>query len=459
MRCRYRSEEEMKDSGVEWIGKIPEAWEVKRLKQVISEPLKYGANESAELDDRNLPRYIRITDFDQDGTLKDETFKSLSYEKAKDYYLKEGDILFARSGATVGKTFLFKKYEGKACFAGYLIKATTNKNIIENDFLYRFTQSKGYENWKNSVFMQATIQNIGADKYRELKLPLPNKKEQKRIIDFMEEKVIQFDTIISKKETLIQTLEEAKKSLISEVVTGKVKVVKTSDGYELVEREKEEMKDSVVEWLGYVPKEWSIKRIKQISEMISKGTTPSTVGRDILDNGDIKFIKAENISNNLIMNSPEFYIDSETNNMLKRSELRENDILFVIAGATIGKTALVNKEICPANTNQAVAFIRLKKNINHEFVLYWLKSAKIQEIMWIYAVQSAQPNLSMENLGNFYIPYPDNIELSSIKNFLVDKELEFNLLINKTEKQIKKLKEAKQALISEAVTGKIEILD
>lgn len=220
-----RSSDEMKDSGVEWLGDIPKDWEVKKIKHVITEPLKYGANESAELDDRKLPRYIRITDFKDNGELKDETFKSLPFEKAKGYYLKEGDILFARSGATVGKTFLFENYTGKACFAGYLIKATPNKTLVNPNFLYSFTKSKGYENWKNSIFMQATIQNIGADKYKELKFALPTIEEQILICKYMMNYENRIKKLIDNTKLQIEKLKEAKQSLISEAVTGKIEIL------------------------------------------------------------------------------------------------------------------------------------------------------------------------------------------------------------------------------------------
>ncbi len=108
----------MKDSGVEWLGEIPVHWEVRKLKHIVKTPLKYGANESAEDENLDDPRYIRITDFGKDGKLKNNTFKSLPYAKAEGFLLVEGDVLFARSGATVGKTFLFKGFEGIACFAG-----------------------------------------------------------------------------------------------------------------------------------------------------------------------------------------------------------------------------------------------------------------------------------------------------------------------------------------------------
>ena len=126
----------MKDSGVQWIGDIPENWKVKVLKRVLAEPLKYGANEAAEFENTDHPRYIRITDFGNDGLLKDDTFKSLEPQIAEPYLLNEGDVLFARSGATVGKTFQFKNYKGKACFAGYLIKANPQNYLISSDFLY-----------------------------------------------------------------------------------------------------------------------------------------------------------------------------------------------------------------------------------------------------------------------------------------------------------------------------------
>jgi type I restriction enzyme S subunit len=214
----------MKDSGIEWLGEIPEHWAVKRLKYLVSEPLKYGANEPAEEEIIEDPRYIRITDFGNDGKLKKNTFKSLPMNKAANYLLSNGDILFARSGSTVGKTFLFKNYDGFACFAGYLIKATSNPDIIVYDFLYNFTNSSGYNNWKESIFQQSTIQNIGADKYNQLKIAIPPIKEQKIIIEFIAKKIGEIETIISKSQQEIVLLKEYKIALISEVVTGKVDV-------------------------------------------------------------------------------------------------------------------------------------------------------------------------------------------------------------------------------------------
>ncbi|MCD6578347.1 restriction endonuclease subunit S, partial [bacterium] len=215
----------MKDSGIPWQGEIPEHWKVKKLKYVIEGKLKYGANEASIFENPDEPRYIRITDFNAEGNLRKDTFKSLPYDLAKEYLLKEGDILFARSGATLGKTFQFKKYKGLACFAGYLIKASPLQKIIISDYLYYFTKSSLYERWKESIFSQATIQNIGADKYSELLIPVPPLSEQQQIVFYIEKQISFIDPKIEKTKKMIELLKEYKTSLISEVVTGKRKVV------------------------------------------------------------------------------------------------------------------------------------------------------------------------------------------------------------------------------------------
>lgn len=218
---------EMKDSGINWIGKIPKHWEVKRLKNVLASKLKYGANESGYEYDENLPRYIRITDFGYDGKLSDEKKLSLPYNIAKEYLLKDGDILFARSGATVGKAYQFKINLGSEksyCYAGYLIKAEPNAKILVSDFLNYYTQSGAFLNWKNSIFNKATIENIGADKYSELRVPMPPLSEQEAIVAYLEEVTGKIDQAILQKQEQIEKLKHYKQSLINEVVTGKVKV-------------------------------------------------------------------------------------------------------------------------------------------------------------------------------------------------------------------------------------------
>ena len=210
-----------KDSGIEWIGKIPENYKLIRLKFLLKEKLQYGANSSGIEFSLDLPRYIRITDIKDSKTLYDENKLSLSEEDAKDYILDDNDILFARSGATSGKCFIYKKGIGKATFAGYLIRAKIDETKLLPDFLVLYTMTKAYEEWKNQVCIQATIQNISAEKYVNLIVPVPPLSEQESIAKMLDSKCAQIDSLVAEKESLIADLTEYKKSLIFEVVTGK----------------------------------------------------------------------------------------------------------------------------------------------------------------------------------------------------------------------------------------------
>jgi type I restriction enzyme S subunit len=214
----------MKDSKAAWLGHIPRHWEAKRLKFVISEPLKYGANEAAELTDPELPRYIRITDVnDDDGSLRDETFRSLPEEIADDYLLSDGDILLARSGATVGKSFIYKPSWGVAAYAGYLIRARMSE-AVNADFAYLFLQSSCYWQWLSSVFIQATIQNVSAEKYANLVIPVPPVKEQLSIVTRLLTQLKRIDAQRERANLAVERLIEYRSALITNAVTGKIDV-------------------------------------------------------------------------------------------------------------------------------------------------------------------------------------------------------------------------------------------
>lgn len=213
----------MKDSKAAWLGDIPRHWEAKRLKFVIQEPLKYGANEAAELTDPELPRYIRITDVNDDGSLREETFRSLPEEIADGYLLSDGDILLARSGATVGKSFIYKPSWGVAAYAGYLIRARMSE-AINADFAYLFLQSSCYWQWLSSIFIQATIQNVSAEKYANLVVPVPPVEEQLSIVTHLLAQIAKIDEQRDKASQAVDRLIEYRSALITNAVTGKIDV-------------------------------------------------------------------------------------------------------------------------------------------------------------------------------------------------------------------------------------------
>ena len=216
----------MKDSGVEWIGKVAVENNIEKLKFLLIAPMQYGANESGINDSAEGIRYIRITDIADDNTLKNsEDNMYLPRLLAESYLLHDQDVLFARSGGTVGKTFIYDKKYGQSAFAGYLIKAECNKEKLLPYFLAYYTQSSIYNLWKNSIFIQATIQNIGATKYSNMEVVIPPIENQKQIIDYLDDKCAKIDKLIAIKQAKIDKLQEYKKSLIYEYVTGKKEVM------------------------------------------------------------------------------------------------------------------------------------------------------------------------------------------------------------------------------------------
>lgn len=211
----------LKDSGDMFCGMISKSFVCRKLRFLIKEKLKYGANETGDSDLENCPRYIRITDITSDNRLKEDGKQYLPKDLAKPFLLKNGDVLFARSGATVGKTFYYEEKYGEAAFAGYLIKAVADETKILSKYIWYYTLSNNYELWKDNVFTQTTIQNIGADKYALLPITFPlDIAEQQRIVEYLDKKCGAIDRILDAKRVQIQKLEIHKQSMIYDYVTG-----------------------------------------------------------------------------------------------------------------------------------------------------------------------------------------------------------------------------------------------
>lgn len=214
----------MKNSGIEWLGEVLEGWIVTPLKYLTIEQLKYGSNDATTSNNKNFPRYVRITDINSNGTLRDETFLSLPEYIAREFILQTGDILFARSGATVGKSFIYDESWGRCCYAGYLVRFRSDKRKILPYFIYYFTNSRNYWDWISIVNIQSTIQNVSGDKYANLEIPLPPLSEQNVIVAFVDRETAQIDGIIEKINGSLEKLNEYRIALISAAVTGKIDV-------------------------------------------------------------------------------------------------------------------------------------------------------------------------------------------------------------------------------------------
>ncbi len=278
----------------------------------------------------------------------------------------------------------------------------------------------------------------------------------------LDEKTSQFDLIISKKEELIKKLDEAKKSLISEVVTGKVKVVKTDDGYEIVKRKRDEMKDSKVEWLGEIPKDWEVKNFKNMFSL-NKGL--SITKADLKENG-IPCVNYGEIhskygfelkpSKHKLKYVDEVYLKSNSISLLNYGDFVFCDTSEDIEGCG-NFTCLNENNKVFAGYHTIIA--RALKNINFRYISYLFNSNdwRIQIRTRVSGVKVF--SITQSILKQTKIIMPSLSEQETIAKYLDIKCEEISSSVYKIKCQIEKLKEAKQSLISEAVTGKIEILD
>lgn len=167
---------------------------------------------------------------------------------------------------------------------------------------------------------------------------------------------------------------------------------------------------------------WVARKLRELTDLITKGTTP----KKFVSEG-IKFIKIECFEEDRINANKCLFVEEYTHNKeLKRSILQEGDLLFAIAGATIGKVNFVTKDILPANTNQALAIIRLKQSENRDYIYQVLRSKRMQKYILDSISVGAQPNLNLEQMGNFSFYYPTLPEQQKIATFLssVDEKLQ-----------------------------------
>ena len=461
MRYRYRNDDELKDSGVEWIGKVPKDWEVGKFKY---SSLLYTGNSIKDnekdnyTDSKNSYPYISTKDINIDyNTIN---YNNGMYTKTNDKTFKvanKDSILICIEGGSAGRKISYLNQN--VSFVNKLCCIQSNK--INSKYQYYYCNSDAFKT-EFSLNMSGLIGGVSVSALNNFRLVNPNLFEQEKIANFLDEKSSQFDLIISKKEKLIERLEEAKKSLISEVVTGKVKVVKTDDGYELVKRSIEEMKDSGVEWLGKIPKDWEVKYFKHMFNFkkglsITKADLKES-GVPCVSYGEIhsKYRFELNPSKQNLQYVDEEYLSTGTSSLLEYGDFIFCDTSEDLNGC--GNFTYLN-EYSKVFAGYHTIIARANKEINYRYMAYLFDSND-----WRFQIRSKVSGIKVFSITQSILKtttviQPYLIEQKHISDYLDIKCNGINHTIDKTKLQIEKLKEAKQSLISEAVTGKIEILD
>ena len=206
-----------KDSAV---GIIPQEWEVKRLVDLCQNTGDYGINAPAVPYREDLPTYLRITDIDGWGKFIETDKVSVDNPNSSQFILREGDIVFARTGATVGKTYLYDSKDGQLVFAGFLIRFTPNSNKAIPYYIKASTETASYWNWVRVISQRSGQPGINSVEYGAMKLAMPPLAEQRKIAEILGV----WDEAIEKQSRLIEKLELRKRALMQRLLTGRTRL-------------------------------------------------------------------------------------------------------------------------------------------------------------------------------------------------------------------------------------------
>ena len=201
------------------IGRIPWEWQLRRLVDTCSRKGQYGANVPKSEFEPGGIRYIRITDINDDGTLKDEAV-GISERDAAGYLLRPGDLLFARSGATVGKTYLYRESGVRSAFAGYLVRFTIEPAVLLPAFIREYVDTGRYWSWVADRRRVQAQPNINAAEYGQLPVPCPPLNVQRRVVEVAES----FNSSLRRLREEVRAMQVVKQALMSVFLTGALRV-------------------------------------------------------------------------------------------------------------------------------------------------------------------------------------------------------------------------------------------
>ena len=418
----------VKETDVDFIGSIPVHWEVVPVKYFSTFRMGQTILKEDLIENGKFPVYS--------ATEKDHYFGSINNPQ---FILDEGDIVIPARGNSIGH---IKLVHEKAVSTQTTIANFVDQNKVSSKFLFYF-----YKAFRENLFPydNTAIPQITVEKIKDNKVALPPISEQTHIADFLDRKTAQIDEIIAKKEKMLALLDEKKKAVINEAVTKGL-------------NPNAKMKDSGIEWIGEIPENWEVSKIKFCSGIQGRIGFKGYAKDDIVgeEEGALTLgAKHINKQNELDLSSPE-YLSWEKYYESPEIMVYEGDIIFTQRGS-LGKVCLIKNDIGDATINPSMVILRAYDNINKEFLYNWLTADYIQNNVSLIQSNTAVPMISQFQLGNFEILKPTLEEQHQINEFVIRSKENFNTLIHKIELQIEKLKEYRQSIISEAVTGKIDV--
>lgn len=435
---KYPAYPKYKESGVAWLGEVPEGWEVKSARLCYSIQLgKMLQPEAGNSNDQEVT-YLKSQHVQWESVRTDDlpTMWASTLDEVK-YGVADGDLLVCEGG-DVGRAGIVENPQPRTIIQNALHRVRSNKNDLR--FLMFILEHAASQKWFDILCNRSTIAHFTGEKFGALRLPLPEIPEQTAIADFLDRETGRIDTLVAKKRALIGLLKEKRSALISRTVTRGLPA-EVAREFDL--KPHTCFKDSGIEWLGEVPEGWEIKKLSWLFNY-SKGRNAAVLTKEYIgaNPGDYPVFSGQTENNGLMgmIDSFEFEFESPV-------------IFVTTVGARAMSTRLVDGKFS-LSQNCALIIPRADSIMSSYFLgvlqrLFDFERRSISLIM--------QPSLRFEDLNRFWVPLPSADEQITIAVFLDRETARIDRLIEKVETAIERLREYRAALITAAVTGKIDV--
>ena len=423
----------MKDSGIEWIGEIPEHWNVGKISYFYDITLgKMVDNNSSE----EQVNYLCAANIKWSGVNTEVEKKMFFSESEKEQYLlSDGDVLIMEGGMA-GTSCIYHN-EFAPCYIQNSVHRCRPINNSCNRFLYYWMFVVYHSEYISNICNKATIMHYTKEKVKSTPMLVVPLEEQTAIASYLDTQCAHIDSVIEKTKQSIEEYKKLKQAVITQAVTKGV-------------RGEREMKDSGVEWIGEIPREWIVCKIGNYCSL-KTGTTPSTTNSEWFD-GEIEWFTPGDFSDKYELTNSQRKLSQKAVNDNACVIVEKDTVMIVGIGATAGKIGICKQT---SSYNQQITAL-ISDRIQPRYLMYWLIANT--KHMRDTANYTTLPILNNQTISRYLLVVADTIdEQSEIAAYLDQKCAEIDTLITKKEKFLTELESYKKSMIYEYVTGKKEV--
>ncbi|MCK3686171.1 restriction endonuclease subunit S [Maribellus sp. YY47] len=438
--------EKYKASGVQWIGNIPEEWAMSQIKYAtyVKGRIGWKGLKSDEFLDEGYAYLVTGTDFEK-GKINWENCYSIDKERYDEdpfIQIKKDDLLITKDG-TIGKVAHIDSLPKYTCLNSGIFVVRPLLKELQSRYLYYILISNVFSDFFDFNSTGATILHLYQNVFDRFGFPIPAIQEQNKIISFLDHKTAQIDALIEKKEQLIEKLKLQRQAIINEAVTKGL-------------NPNVPMKDSGIEWLGEIPTHWKVVKLKHLFKITGGGTPNKQV--DDFWNGTIPWVSPKDMKVDLITTTEDFITDEGLANSATNL-IDEGNLLMVVRSGILQRTIPIAITGTPVAVNQDIKAFTSRGRVSSNYLFYFVKGNELNLLNEIVKQGATVESVELDFLTNTFIVFPSITEQNQIVDYLDKKEQNAEQVTNKLSQSIEKLTLYRQSLISEAVTGKIDVRD